>query len=162
MRLAIVIYAIYAFGLVPFHIIASHWKSRKNRDKKQSRSRCCGFATDVFEIMESVIKVVYAMEKEDKKEEFTVVGKCETDYDCVLFMIEYTGTEPMIKSSQADPEENEGRYFMLDGADYDEIPDILKRNKFRTFKKAIKDEIPLGGFLDEPYERWYQSIISKL
>ena len=62
-----------------------------------------GFATDVFEIMESVIKVVYAMEKEDKKEEFTVVGKCATDYDCVLFMIEYTGTEPMIKSSQADP-----------------------------------------------------------
>lgn len=121
-----------------------------------------GFATDVFEIMESVIKVVYAMEKEDKKEEFTVVGKCETDYDCVLFMIEYTGTEPMIKSSQADPEENEGRFFMFDGADYDEIPDILKRNKFRTFKKAIKDEIPLGGFLDEPYERWYQSIISKL
>ena len=74
MRLAIVIYAIYAFGLVPFHIIASHWKSRKNRDKKQSRSRCCGFATDVFEIMESVIKVVYAMEKKTRKKSLLLSG----------------------------------------------------------------------------------------
>ena len=33
-----------------------------------------GFATDVFEIMESVIKVVYAMEKEDKKKSSLLSG----------------------------------------------------------------------------------------
>lgn len=138
--------------------IMSLWE---DADEKMDECSFEGYATDVFDVMAAVIKVVHAMEVDDSKEDFTVVGKCATDYDCVLFMIEYTGTEPMIKSSQADPEENEGRYYMFDGAEYDEIPGILKRNKFRTFKKAIKDDIPLGSFLNEPYESWYKSIIGE-
>ncbi len=121
-----------------------------------------GFATDVFEIMESVIKVVYAMEKEDKKEEFTVVGKCMTDCDCVVFSIEYNGKKPMIRAAQADPEIDEDEYEDFCDADYEDIPELLEENKSCTFKQAIEDDLPLGGFLDEPYESWYQSIISKL
>ena len=46
--------------------------------------------------------------------------------------------------------------------DYEDIPELLEENKSCTFKQAIEDDLPLGGFLDEPYESWYQSIISKL
>lgn len=120
------------------------------------------YATDVFDIMESVIKVIYIMEKENCKEDFTVVGKCETDYDCAVFSIEYNGTEPMIKASSADPEENEGRFYAFCDAEYEDIPAMIKRNKNRTFKQAIKDDLPLGSFLNQPYESWYQSIINEL
>lgn len=121
-----------------------------------------GFATDVFEIMASVIKVVYIMEKEDHKEDFTVVGKCETDCDCIVFSIEYNGTEPMIKADQADPEIDEDQYEDFCDADYEDIPELLEQSKGVTFKQAIEEDLPLGGFLDEPYDSWYQSIISEL
>ena len=119
------------------------------------------YDTDVFGVMEKVIKVVHQMEQSGQKDEFTVVGKCESDYDCAVFAIEYAGAEPLIKASQADPEENEGQYYQFCEADYEEIPKLLKRNKNRTFKQAIKDELPLGGFLNVSYEEWYNSILSK-
>ena len=121
-----------------------------------------GFATDVFEIMASVIKVVYVMEKEDYKEDFTVVGKCETDCDCIVFSIEYNGAEPMIKVDQADPEIDEDKYEDFCNADYEDIPELLEQSKGVTFKQAIEEDLPLGGFLDEPYDSWYQSIIDEL
>lgn len=119
------------------------------------------YDTDVFGVMEKVIKVVHQMEVTGQKDEFTIVGKCESDYDCAIFAIEYAGDEPLIKASQADPEENEVRYYQFCEVDYAEIPKLLKRNKNRTFKQAIKDELPLGGFLDVSYEEWYNSILSK-
>lgn len=67
----------------------------------------------------------------------------------------------MIKASQAEPDFNEERYESFLAADYEDIPKILKRNKNRTFKQAVKDDLPLGGFLEEPYEKWYKSIIGE-
>lgn len=119
------------------------------------------YDTDVFGVMEKVIKVVHQMEECGQKDEFTVVGKCDTDYDCAIFAIEYSGDEPLIKASRADPEENAGRYCQFCDAEYEEIQKLLKRNKNRTFKQAIKDELPLGGFLIISYDEWVKSILSK-
>lgn len=119
------------------------------------------FDSDVFGAMEKVVKLVHNMETTGQKDEFTIVGKCDSDYDCIIFTIEYTGDEPQIKASQADPEENEERYYRFFEADYDEIPKLLKRNKNRTFKQAIKDDLPLGGFLDVSYDEWIETILNK-
>ena len=118
-----------------------------------------GEDSQIFDIMERVIKTVHWMETEGKKENFRVVGSGDSDYDFTVFTIEYNGEEPMIKASCADPDENEERYYRFSDADYDEIPKLLKRNKNRTFKQAIKDELPLGGFLDESYEDWVASVL---
>ena len=116
---------------------------------------------DGFDVMAKVIKLVHQMETSDQKDEFTIAGKIDTDYDCSIFLIEYAGEEPLIKAAQADPEFNEGRYYKFCDAEYDEIPDLLKRTKNRTFKQAIKAEIPLGGFLDVSYDEWKNSILSE-
>ena len=117
--------------------------------------------TEIFEVMAKTIRVVHRMESSEEKIPFCILGKCETDYDCTIFQIEYTGGEPQIKSSQGDPDENEARYYTFLEADYQDIPKLLKRNKNRSFKKAIKDDIPLGGFLDESYEEWYASVLDE-
>lgn len=119
------------------------------------------YGTTVYDAMESIIKVVHKMETSGQKDDFVVVGKCDTDYDVTIFSIEYSGDEPLIKASCADPEENEGRYYQFYDAEYDEIPKLLKRNKNRTFKQAIKDELPLGGFLDMSYDEWVKSILAE-
>ena len=67
------------------------------------------YDNDVFGVMEKVIKLVHQMEISGQKDEFIIVGKCDTDYDCAIFAIEYSGDKPLIKASQADPEKNEGR-----------------------------------------------------
>ena len=138
--------------------IISKWE---DVDEKVDETSFEGFATSVWDVMENVIKVVHAMELEGQKEDFSIVGKCETDYDCIVYSIEYNGTEPMIKASLAEPDFNEERYESFLAADYEDIPKILKRNKNRTFKQAVKDDLPLGGFLEEPYEKWYKSIIGE-
>ena len=119
------------------------------------------YAVDAFDVMEKVIKLVHQMETIGQKDEFTIVGKIDTDYDCSIFSIEYAGEEPLIKAAQADPDFNEARYDTFCDAFYDEIPGLLKRNKNRTFKQAIKDELPLGGFLDVSYDEWYKSILAE-
>ena len=119
------------------------------------------FGTDVYDAMEKVIKCVHKMEASENKVNFQISGKCESDYDCIVFTIEYAGNEPFIKSSQGDPDENTARYFLFMEAEYDEIPKILKRNKNRTFKAAIKDDLPLGGYLKISYEAWVASILAK-
>lgn len=119
------------------------------------------FDNDVLGVMEKVAKLVHSMETTGQKDEFAIAGKCESDYDCVVFTIEYTGDEPQIKASQADPEENEARYYQFSEAEYDEIPKLLKRSKNRTFKQAIKDDLPLGGFLDVSYDEWVESILDE-
>ena len=119
------------------------------------------YDTQVFDVMEKVIKLVHYMEKDGQKEDFSIVGICETDWDCTLFSIEYAGEEPLIKASLADPEEDEEKYERFSEADWDDIPKILKRNKGRTFKQAIKDELPLGGFLDVSYEEWCETILAE-
>ena len=118
-----------------------------------------GFENDIFSVMEHVIRAAHQMEESGQKDSFQIAGKCDTDYDCTLFMIEYSGGEPQIKAKQAEQEEDEGKYYAFQDADYDEIPKILNRNKYKTFKKAIADDMPLGGFLDEPYDEWVASII---
>ena len=77
---------------------------------------------------------MHQMEISGQKDEFIIVGKCDTDYDCAIFAIEYSGDEPLIKASQADLEENEARYYQFCDAEYEEIQKLLKRNKNRTFK----------------------------
>lgn len=119
-----------------------------------------GEDSQIFDIMERVMKTVHWMENGGKKENFRVVGLGDTDYDATVFSIEYDGKEPLIKASCAEPEENEERYYRFLEADYDEIPKLLKRNKNRTFKQAIKDELPLGGFLDVSYEEWRDSVLN--
>lgn len=123
------------------------------------------YASDVIEIMEKVLRVVDKMEKTGEKFSFHITGGCESDYDCIIFAIDYSGAEPTIKSSQADPEENEGRFYQFcevcDEADDDEILRLLKRNKNRTFKQAIKDDIPLGAFLDISYDEWVRKTLSE-
>lgn len=138
--------------------IASFW------DEIGGEIDCCSFEdfdTDVFGVMEKVIKAIHKMDAAGSKLNFQLAGKCESDYDCIVFSIEYTGDEPLIKASQADPEENEGRFYYFMDAEYDDIPKILNRNKNRTFQKAIKDDLPLGGFLDTSYEEWVASILAE-
>lgn len=118
-----------------------------------------GFENDIISVMEHVIKTVQQMEKSGPKDGFQIAGKCDSDYDCTLFMIDYSGGEPQIKAKRADSEEDEGKYYEFQAADYDDIPDILKRNKYKSFKKAIADDMPLGGFLDKSYDEWVASII---
>ena len=113
----------------------------------------------IFQIMERVMKTVHWMETTGRKENFCIVGTGDSDYDFTIFTIEYSGDEPLIKASCADPEENEDRYAQFFDADYDDIPKLLKRNKNRNFKQAIKDELPLGGFLDMSYDEWVSSIL---
>ena len=48
----------------------------------------CSFeneAVDVLDVMADVIRLVHAMSVEGENEEFNIVGKCETDYNCVVF-----------------------------------------------------------------------------
>lgn len=107
------------------------------------------------------MKAVHWMETEGKKGNFRIVGIDDTDYDCTVFSIEYSGDEPLIKARAADPDENEERYYTFQEAGYDDIPGLLKRNKNRTFKQAIKDDLPLGGFLDTTYEEWRDSVLEE-
>ena len=117
-----------------------------------------GFGNDIFGVMENVIRAAHQMEKSGQKDSFQIVGKGDTDYDCTLFMIEYSGGEPRIKAEQEEQEESE-EYYEFQDAGYDEIPEILKRNKYMTFKEAIEDDMPLGGYLDRPYDEWVALII---
>lgn len=54
-------------------------------------------------------------------------------------------------------------YGVLYCATYKEIPELLKKIKNRTFKQAIEDGIPLGGFLSVDgsvsYDSWVKSIL---
>ena len=120
-----------------------------------------GFCADVFGIMENVIKVTHKMEASQKKENFRVVGKCESDYDCVLISIEYLGSEPKIKAIQVAQEDDEEQYEDFVESEYDEIPDYLSEVEACTFEQAIEDELPLGGYLDIPYSEWRDSILSE-
>ena len=122
---------------------------------------CCfeDYPSDVFEVMEKVVKIVHHMEVTGEKEEFSISGKIPSDWDCTIFTIVYDGNEPLIKSAQAEPDENEERFYMFNDANYDEIPQLLKRNKNRTFKQAVHDEIPLGGYLNVSYEEWIAGIL---
>ena len=137
--------------------IAEYWDNAYDIDNLSF----VGFDTEIFQVMEKTIKTVHRMEVKKEKQPFRILGKCETDYDCTIFQIEYAGDEPQIKSSQGDPEENEERYYTYLSAGYDTIPKLLKRNKNRSFKQAIKDDIPLGGFLSMPYEKWYASVLDE-
>ena len=56
------------------------------------------------------------METEGKKGNFRIVGIGDTDYDCTVFSIEYSGDEPLIKARAADPDENEERYYTFQEA----------------------------------------------
>ena len=136
--------------------IAAYWD-----DLSETANGCSfeDYGTDVFDVMAKVIKAIHKMEKADNKLSFSIVGKCQSDYDCVVFSIDYSGSEPLIKASQGDPDFNEARYYSFLSAEYEEIPQLLKRNKGRTFKKAIKDDLPLGGFLDCTYEEWIEKTL---
>jgi len=117
-----------------------------------------GFENDIFSVMEHVIRAAHQMEESGQKDSFQIAGKCDTDYDCTLFMIEYSGGEPRIKAELAEQEDEE-KYYAFQDAVYEEIPDVLMGEEYKTFKKAIADDMPLGGFLDEPYDEWVASII---
>ena len=120
-----------------------------------------GFCTDVFGVMEAVIKVTHKMEAAQKKENFHIVGKCESDYDCVLFSIEYQGGEPEIKAIQIAQEDDEEQYEDFVESEYDEIPDYLSEAEACTFEQAIEEDLPLGGYLDIPYSEWRDSILDE-
>ena len=136
--------------------IIALWEHEFDKD-----DACCFevYPQDDFEVMEKVLKVVHHMEATGEKEEFSISGKIISNWDCTIFTIVYDGNEPLIKSAQAEPDENEERFYMFNDADYDEIPKLLKRNKNRTFKQAVKDDIPLGGYLDISYEEWIADIL---
>ena len=112
--------------------------------------------------MEETIKTIYKADKSGKKLNFVITGLQITDWDAIVFMIECIDNAVTIKASQADSSENEGRYYRFEEADSNDIEKILKRNKKRTFKQAIKDEIPLGGYLDITYDEWYNDIINNI
>ena len=118
-----------------------------------------GFCTDVFGVMEAVIKVTHKMEAAQKN--FHIVGKCESDYDCVLFSIEYQGGEPEIKAIQIAQEDDEEQYEDFVESEYDEIPDYLSEAEACTFEQAIEEDLPLGGYLDIPYSEWRDSILDE-
>ena len=120
------------------------------------------FGTEVFDAMEETIKTIYKANKADKKLSFIITGSQITDWDATVFMIECIDNAITIKSSQADSSENEERYYRFEEADSDDIERILKRNKSRTFKQAIKDDIPLGGYLNTTYEEWHNNIIKDM
>ena len=120
------------------------------------------FGTTVFDAMEESIKTIYKADRNNKKLNFLITGSQITDWDATVFMIECIDNALTIKASQADSSENEDRYYRFEEADSDDIEKILKRNKNRTFKQAIKDEIPLGGYLDTTYEEWYNNIINDI
>lgn len=105
-----------------------------------------GFCTTVFDVMERVIRVIQQIKSSGGKEEFTIAGKCSTDYDCSPFLIDCSGNEPMIKAVQGDPDDDEGCYYAFCEADYFEIPNLLEDESFRTFKQAVDEDLPLGGF----------------
>lgn len=117
-----------------------------------------GFENDILSVMEHVIRAAHQMEEAGKKDSFQIAGKCDTDYDCTLFMIEYSGGEPRIKAELAEQEDEE-KYYAFQDAVYEEIPDVLMGEEYKTFKKAIADDMLLGGFLDRPYDEWVASII---
>lgn len=119
------------------------------------------YVTNVLNVMKQVIKVVHQMEVSGQKYEFTIVGKCDTDYDCVLFEIEYAGNEPLIKASQGDPDRDKKQFYQFKKANYKKIPKLLKRDNSRTFKQAIDENLPLGGFLNVSYDEWIKSILSE-
>lgn len=119
-----------------------------------------GFCTTVFDVMERVIRVIHQIKSSGGKEEFTIAGKCSTDYDCSPFLIDCSGDEPMIKAVQGDPDDDEGCYYAFCEAEYFEIPNLLEDESFRTFKQAIDEDLPLGGFLDTSYEEWYAAALA--
>lgn len=128
-----------------------------------------GGSTVILDLMERIIKLVHEMETSGHKDSFFVVGTQDSDYDRVIFTIEYNGTEPLIKVLQGEAgEEWDIDYDECFGADYGvlycatykEIPELLKKIKNRTFKQAIEDDIPLGGFLSvDSYDSWVKSIL---
>ena len=65
-----------------------------------------GFCTTVFDVMERVIRVIQQIKSSGGKEEFTIAGKCSTDYDCSPFLIDCSGNEPMNKAVQGDPDDD--------------------------------------------------------
>ena len=123
----------------------------------------CSFEYDdvsVLDVMAKVIKLVHQMESSGQKDEFVIFGKCDTDYDCTIFSIEYSGDDPMVKSLRADPEEDERRYYKFYDAEHKKIPKLLKNEYYRTFRQAIKEDLPLGGFITVGYDKWVKSILA--
>ena len=137
--------------------IISLWEYEYEKD-----NACCfeDYPSDVFEVMEKVVKTVHHMEATGEKEEFSISGKIMSDWDCTIFTIVYDGNEPLIKSSQAEPDsDSEELFYIFNKAEYDEIPDLLEAEKDRNFEQAIKDDIPLGGYLEMSYEEWVATIL---
>lgn len=130
-------------------------------------------STVILDVMEKIIKIVHEMETSGHKDSFIVVGTQDSDYDRVIFEMAYTGTEPLIKVLQAEAGEEEedidydecigAAYGDLCCATFEEIPELLDGIKTRTFKQAIEDGIPLGGFLSVDgsvsYDSWVKSIL---
>ena len=126
------------------------------------------YSTDVLNVMEEVIKVTHKMDELGDKTPFSVIGKCESDYDCIVFFIEYDGEKPTIKSDIAYSSEDDCDFdddFVDDDNDsldldnYDTIRALLKDEKNYTFKEAYEEDVPLGGFLDVSYDEWVDSIL---
>lgn len=125
-----------------------------------------GEDSQILDTMERVMKVVHRMETECDKANFRILGFGETDYDYTLFVIDYSGTEPMIKAHLSGPDIDEEEYESFTNADYDEIPGLLESDPYMTFEQAIDDEnyegdYPLGGFVNMTYEEWHSSVIEK-
>ena len=120
------------------------------------------FGTEVFDAMEETIKTIQRADKIGQKVNFTITGSQITDWEAIVFIIECIDNVATIKASQADSSENEDRYYRFEEADSDDIEKILKRNKKRSFKQAIKDEIPLGGYLNTTYEEWHNKIVKDM
>jgi hypothetical protein len=119
-----------------------------------------GYDTAVWDVMAKVIKVTHQMEEIGDKTPFSIVGKCASDWDCIVFNIVYSGDEPTIKSCWAEPDsDDEELFFAFSDADFDEIPAFLEDEESYTFKEAYEEDVPLGGFLDVSYEEWVDSIL---
>ena len=123
-----------------------------------------GYFDSIYDVMEAVIKLLAKMEASTQKDDFTITGICESDYDCSIFEIKYAGDCPRMKAHLAGSDIDEDIYNEFLDADYDDIPNLLQDDKSMTFEEAVDDEnydgdFPLGGFLNVPYNEWVASIL---
>ena len=120
------------------------------------------YDTDIFDVMKRVIQLIHIGKGNNSNDSFSIAGALDSDYDCTIFTIDYSGSDPLIKVSLADPEDDEELYGKYYNAEYDEIPSLLEQIEGMTFKEAVENDLPLGAILQIPYDDWVSSIISKM
>lgn len=126
--------------------------------RKATKNSFKSEAIYIFEVMEKAVLAANMMKAENIASDFCVFGRLYTDYECILFQIDFENAELFIKTKDFPIDENEDRYWRYCDMELERTKPALKKSERVSFKQAIEGEIVIGPVPDKSYEEWMSGI----